>query len=143
LLGGADEKVVAQYATFGKQLGIAFQMEDDILGIWGDEKKTGKPAASDILEKKKTLPIIFGLMKEFAESREGPLTRIFGQQRISPEDARKAAEVLEEYGARAYTNTLAAEAHHLAMAALESTGIENEAQADLRMLAEKLLGRES
>ena len=143
LLGGAGDETVARYATFGKQLGIAFQIEDDILGIWGEEEKTGKPAASDILEKKKTLPIIFGLMKEFAESGTGPLTQIFHKEKPSREEARKAAEILEEYGARAYTNTLAAEAHHLAMTALENTGIKNDAQADLKALAEKLLGRES
>ncbi len=143
LLGGADDEVTARYATFGKQLGIAFQIEDDILGIWGDEEKTGKPAASDVLEKKKTLPIIFGLMKEFGDSDDKPLTRIFGKEKITPQEAKEAARILDEYGARAYANTLAAEAHQLAMTALENTGVRGEAQDDLRALAEKLLGRES
>ena len=46
---------------FGENLGLAFQMLDDFLGIWGDPQVTGKSAASDILAHKKTLPIIFGL----------------------------------------------------------------------------------
>ena len=56
LLGGAEENVVRNYAGFGRELGITFQIVDDILGIWGDPKVTGKSAASDILEKKKTTP---------------------------------------------------------------------------------------
>ncbi len=143
LIGGADRETAALYSLFGKQLGIAFQMEDDILGIWGDEEVTGKPVASDILEKKKTLPVIFGLMKETSNGGSSPLWDMFRQDEITAEQARKAARILEEYGARSYTNTLAAEAHQMAMAALEGTGIENEAQADLRALAEKLLRRES
>ncbi len=140
LVGGADRATASRYSVFGRQLGIAFQMEDDILGIWGDEKVTGKPAAGDILEKKKTLPVIFGLAKE---GGEGPLWNLFRQDEISPEQARDAARLLEEYGARAYTNTLASDAHGLAMTALYETGIENEAQEALRELAEKLLGREA
>ncbi len=143
LIGGADRATAARYSVFGRQLGIAFQMVDDILGIWGDEKVTGKPVASDILERKKTLPVIFGLAKELAEGGEGPLWKLFRQEGIAVEEAREAARLLEEYGARAYTNTLASDAHRLAMTALHETGIENEAQEDLRALAEKLLGRES
>ncbi len=49
LVGGADQATRGHLAHFGRSLGLAFQMEDDILGIWGDEAVTGKSAASDIL----------------------------------------------------------------------------------------------
>ena len=64
LLGGAERSVVEAYAAFGKEWGLAFQIVDDILGIWGDPSVTSKTAASDILEKKKTLPLLYALQWE-------------------------------------------------------------------------------
>jgi len=61
LLAGAPPPVVAAYRRFGAALGRAFQLRDDVLGIWGDETITGKSAASDILSKKKSLPVLYGL----------------------------------------------------------------------------------
>jgi geranylgeranyl diphosphate synthase type I len=64
-LGGVaanqDDKTLNTLYAFGENLGLAFQMQDDLLGIWGDPDVTGKSAASDLLNKKKTLPILHGL----------------------------------------------------------------------------------
>ena len=61
VIGGAPPEVSDAYRRFGAALGRAFQLRDDILGIWGDEAVTGKSAASDILSKKKSLPVLYGL----------------------------------------------------------------------------------
>jgi geranylgeranyl diphosphate synthase, type I len=61
LLGGADEAKQESYRSFGHYLGIAFQVQDDILGIWGNESLTGKSAASDLVEGKNSLPVLAGL----------------------------------------------------------------------------------
>lgn len=71
LLAAAPPPVVAAYARFGAALGRAFQLRDDVLGIWGDEEVTGKSAASDILSKKKSLPVLIGL----AHPEVGPVLR--------------------------------------------------------------------
>ena len=63
LLGTDDEQVIAGFVNIGRNLGLAFQIRDDILGIWGDEQKTGKPSCSDIRRKKKSFPIIYALDK--------------------------------------------------------------------------------
>ena len=63
LVAGADKETVDHYAQFGLMLGLAFQVIDDILGIWGDESRTGKSAATDITTRKKTLPVLDGLAK--------------------------------------------------------------------------------
>ncbi len=68
LYGEADEPTVAAYARFGKYLGLAFQAQDDYLGIWGDPKETGKPAADDVVSKKKALPLV--RLLEVAEGRD-------------------------------------------------------------------------
>ncbi|MCZ7674042.1 MAG: polyprenyl synthetase family protein [Chloroflexi bacterium] len=61
LVAGASTTTVHHYAQFGLDLGLAFQVIDDILGIWGDEAVIGKSASTDILTKKKTLPVLYGL----------------------------------------------------------------------------------
>ena len=66
ILATDDEVVVAAYRRFGWSLGLAFQLNDDLLGIWGDEAATGKEA-SDIATRKKTLPLIYAL-----EEARGP-----------------------------------------------------------------------
>jgi geranylgeranyl diphosphate synthase type I len=58
---GATQERQDSFARFGRTLGLAFQIQDDFLGVWGDPKVTGKPNASDLLARKKSLPILYGL----------------------------------------------------------------------------------
>ncbi|MEJ2011913.1 MAG: polyprenyl synthetase family protein [Anaerolineales bacterium] len=60
ILSPVDEIKQGHYADFGVNLGLAFQMQDDILGIWGEPAKTGKPSGDDLLLRKTTLPVILG-----------------------------------------------------------------------------------
>lgn len=76
LLGGADDARQEAYRSYGQYLGLAFQVQDDILGIWGNEAITGKSASSDLVEGKNSLPILAGLgtKGKFAERwRKGPI----------------------------------------------------------------------
>src|SRR5688500_5182025 len=76
LLGGGDEAKQDTYRAFGHYLGLAFQVQDDVLGIWGDEALTGKSVASDLVEGKNSLPILAGLEakgKFAARWRRGPI----------------------------------------------------------------------
>ena len=66
LIGSGDEALAAHFAAFGRDLGIAFQIRDDILGIWGEPEVTGKSAATDILSRKKSLPVLYGLSQSEA-----------------------------------------------------------------------------
>ena len=61
LAGGADESTSELMRAFGHHLGMAFQLVDDILGIWGDPRRTGKPAHSDLTNHKKSLPVVAAL----------------------------------------------------------------------------------
>jgi geranylgeranyl diphosphate synthase type I len=61
ILAGRDANAVAQYEAFGRELGLAFQIQDDVLGIWGDEALTGKSAQGDVATRKKSGPAVYAL----------------------------------------------------------------------------------
>ena len=137
LLAGAPAKVIGHFHRFGERLGVAFQIEDDILGIWGDEALTGKSAASDILQKKKTLPVVYGLGSAVGER----LRAIYRKPNLTAEDIPSVLALLAEVNARDHAERLAEEAHQQALQALAATGLSEAALAPLRELAASLLGR--
>jgi geranylgeranyl diphosphate synthase type I len=67
LLGGASADTVSAMSQTGRDLGIAFQATDDMLGIWGDPSMTGKPVLSDLRRRKKTLPVVAALAGQATE----------------------------------------------------------------------------
>lgn len=142
LLGRAGEDVVAAYGAFGRELGLTFQIVDDILGIWGDPAVTGKSAADDILTKKKTLPVLYALAWE-AEQGYGDLAALYARPALGADDLSAALALLERAGARAYAQQKAQEHLHQTLAHLHSTGIVHPAQETLRELALSLVERVS
>jgi geranylgeranyl diphosphate synthase, type I len=101
LAAGADDATVSRLGDFGESLGLAFQMQDDYLGMWGDPALTGKSAASDLLARKKSLPILFGL-QESAEFRD-----LWRAEELSPALVAEMAGLLEACGAADYVNAQA------------------------------------
>ncbi len=120
LLATDDDEVIARYRGFGWALGLAFQLNDDLLGIWGAESSTGKDA-SDIAHRKKTLPVIYA------------------HEAAGPEDKARLAElyaagaptngvgeivaILERTGAREYTRDHARRYRDEALAELDAAGV--------------------
>ena len=85
VLAGAPDETVGALATFGAHLGMAFQLVDDMLGIWGDPAVTGKPIFSDLRSRKKSLPVTYVLAQPGAASRE------LAAWLASPDDVTEAA----------------------------------------------------
>jgi geranylgeranyl diphosphate synthase type I len=140
VLGRAEEDTIASYGAFGRELGMTFQIIDDLLGIWGDSQTTGKSTASDILEKKKTLPVLYTLQWEKEHNRD-ELTRLYTGKQLSEEDIPAILELLERAGARAYAREQALKHQRRALEHLEATGIENSAHETLRHIATALIDR--
>lgn len=116
LIAGACERDVLAYRRFGAALGRAFQIRDDVLGIWGDEEVTGKSAESDILSRKKSLPVVHGLC---AAGRAGDaLRQIYRQAELTMEQVPEVLALLEATGSREYAEQLINAAHREALAAL-------------------------
>lgn len=135
LVAGAPPAQRAHLRAFGRHSGLAFQMRDDILGIWGDSAVTGKPVGADIIRRKKTLPLLHGLER----SRE--LHTLFVKEDISEDDIRAVTRLLEEAGSRGYTERLAEEHHQAALAALRQADLRDPAARALSELANALLVR--
>ncbi len=137
IFGGCDADAVIQYAWFGQDLGLAFQVQDDILGIWGDEQQTGKSAASDLVEGKNSLPVLHGL----AHSAEFAERWVMGP--IMPEETPRLAQMLKDAGSYAFCQQEAARLTALAMKFLDEAGPEGEAGDALRELGEMLVARKA
>ncbi len=140
VLSTDDEAVIQGYAQFARHLGVAFQIRDDYLGVWGDEATTGKSATSDIREKKKAYPILAGF--ELAgEADRATLRRLYAQAVLSEDDIQAVLAILDRVGAASQTDQIAREYYDTALRHLAATGINNETQAAIRQFAAFLVQR--
>ena len=105
MLATDDEVIVQAFHAFGWALGIAFQLNDDLLGIWGAEQATGKEP-SDLAKHKKTLPVIYALEHGTPADR-GRLLQLYGAPELTLASQSEAREILERAGARDYTRSQA------------------------------------
>ena len=136
LLGGAPLRVIEAYASFGENLGMAFQVVDDILGIWGAEGQTGKSTSTDILARKKSLPIIYALSSP-------ELRRIYAQDQIEDRDVDRVVAILEQARAREYAEQMARKYSEQAARKLEETGTDSDARQAIGEWTRSLLSRQS
>ncbi|MCB5169168.1 polyprenyl synthetase family protein [Streptomyces bambusae] len=97
LYAGAGEEEVAALDAFGREAGLAFQLIDDLIGIWGDPEHTGKPAGADLAARKKSLPVVAALTSGTAAGEE--LARLYAGP-MTGDDVRRAAEAVERAGGR-------------------------------------------
>ena len=121
LLATDDDAVIARYRAFGWALGLAFQLNDDLLGIWGAEQATGK-AASDVAHKKKTLPVIYAYEHAGPEDRRR-LGELYASSEPRAAEVAEIIAILERTGARPYTRDQARHYRDEALAELDAAGV--------------------
>jgi len=142
----ADPLTVAAMDLFGREIGMAFQLTDDLLGIWGDPAVTGKPVGSDLSARKKSLPVVAALSAGSAGSAAaGELARLYALGRdFTEHEVRRATDAVERAGGRAWAATEATARVARAYAHLRhAPGIEHAAGHDLRAIAESITRRTS
>jgi geranylgeranyl diphosphate synthase type I len=140
LIAGAPPEAVDDYARFGHHLGMAFQIQDDWLGVWGEEAATGKPVGDDIRERKKNYPVVYAL-ERLAEAGDRRLVDLYGRASLDETTTQAILGILEKVDAKARALDAARVYLKQAMAALTATGIENQAQTWLAEVAHALASR--
>ncbi|MEZ4512678.1 MAG: polyprenyl synthetase family protein [Chloroflexota bacterium] len=136
LVAGCDDETIAHYATFGRNIGLAFQVIDDILGIWGDEALIGKSTSTDITTKKKTLPVLFGL------ERSQPLRQLYAEtQETNQQFVTEVTALLTQNGADVFANERAEYYSQTAVSHLEAAQPTGPGYTALNQLVEMLLNR--
>ncbi len=137
LAAGTDEAAQAHYRAFGYNLGMAFQALDDILDIWGDPSVTGKKAAVDIHQRKKSLPVLYGLAHSAALRELYACPDPFDDAAVG-----QAIALLDEVGARQHAQGLARRYSDETLAHLRAASPQGEAAEALLELVENLLHRD-
>ncbi|NIZ92918.1 polyprenyl synthetase family protein [Kineosporiaceae bacterium B12] len=132
-LAGADEGLVADYSTFGLALGEAFQLRDDVLGVFGDPGETGKPAGDDLREGKRTVLMAYAVASATSEQAE-VVERLLGDPDLDTAGVEQLREVLVDTGALAGVEALIAEQVDVACETLDAAALTEPARAALHEL---------
>jgi geranylgeranyl diphosphate synthase type I len=138
---GAPAVLAMGLAGFGAHVGLAFQLTDDLLGIWGSPEITGKPVMSDLRTRKKSLPVVAALTSGTSPGRElaGLLAR---PEPLSEDELVRAARLVEEAGGREWAETEADTALAAAGKCLGETDMPDEVRAEFAGIAEFITARQ-
>ncbi len=139
MIGGAGAETAEALGGFGFDIGVAYQIQDDTLGAWGDPEKMGKPVGSDLRRNKRTLPVILALTGADA----GLQSRLSAalKRGVSAEQAAELAAAMAESGIRAQCETMARGLLDDALGRLDGVDLRMPAAGDLRTLASYLAER--
>ncbi len=132
-LAGADEGTLTALSRFGLPLGEAFQLRDDLLGVFGDPAETGKPAGDDLTEGKRTVLVALAL-DALDPADAARLDRALGTP-LSPGEVAELRALIDSCGARASVEEAIAGLTDRSLAALDAASIDDGAREVLRALA--------
>jgi geranylgeranyl diphosphate synthase type I len=113
--------VIRRYRAFGWDLGMAFQLNDDLLGIWGDEHATGKEP-TDIARHKKTLPVLYAFENAGPADR-ARLAALWERDELDPASIAELRSILERAAADTYARSQAHAHRDRALAELDAAGV--------------------
>jgi geranylgeranyl diphosphate synthase type I len=141
VLADGEASLALGLAEYGKRIGLAFQVVDDLLGIWGSPERTGKPVWSDLRSRKKSLPVVAAMTsggpaaEEFAEFYTAERT-------WTEDDLAHAADLVERAGGRRWAEETIARESQAALDALDDLALPADVRAELDTLTQKLSGRD-
>ena len=139
-ISGADEATVECMASWGKALGMCFQLMDDVIDVLSDSETLGKPAGSDIAQGKRTLMIIHALRQPDGPVKDRLLAVLGKGETVDPEALADGLAALAELGSVDYAKSMAEDFHQEAHGCLDALG-ENPALRALRELTDFQLAR--
>ncbi|MEU0060621.1 family 2 encapsulin nanocompartment cargo protein polyprenyl transferase [Streptomyces sp. NPDC006334] len=133
LYAGASGEDVEALDSFGRQAGLAFQLIDDVIGLWGDPRRTGKPAGADLAARKKSLPVVAALTSGTPAAAE--LAELYARP-YDPADLERTTRAVERAGGREWAQEQAADRMARAMSELARAVPQPESATGLLSLAE-------
>jgi geranylgeranyl diphosphate synthase type II len=137
ILAGASEEIVGTLADFGREIGVAYQIVDDLLGVFGQAEETGKTTIGDLREGKRTVLISYlTSTREWAE-----IEPFIGKTDLTEGEAERVREMLVSSGARAFAEGLARYYGNRALSRLAEPHIPLELRRELHPIADAVLGR--
>jgi len=136
LIAGCSTETVDAYREFGYKIGMAYQVYDDVLGIWGDAALIGKSTESDLLEGKKSLPILYCI----AHSEE--FSARWKEGNIKVDEIAYLADLMEKTGAKEYSLDISNKLTNEALDILENANPQSPAKDTLTELAYSLINRQ-
>jgi geranylgeranyl diphosphate synthase type I len=139
-LAGADRDLLALCSAYALPLGEAFQMRDDLLGVFGDPALTGKPVLEDLRAGKATVLMALAAQRATPAQRR-TLDTLVGRADLDDDAAARIRHILEHTGARDTVETMITERYEQAMAALDSGRLNAPTAAALRQIAARAVTR--
>ena len=122
-IGSQDKRVIAAFRGSGKALGYLFQITDDVLGIWGDAEKTGKPVGQDIARKKNSLPVVHALSKA-DKNQSKILETIYSKNELKQNDVDAVLNIMDSIGTKNYIKSLTYKYSDAALESFHSARVE-------------------
>ncbi len=141
MLGTKNQVQVSSLCSFGRNLGMAYQVENDLQGIWGKDEDGKESPYTDIRGRKKILPVIHALDKADDSERE-TLHRIYGQSTLSNGDVGQVLRILDRTGSKAHAEKLRDQYYQQSLEDLERAGLSSSPRHALEEVAAFLLGQE-
>ncbi len=141
-LAGADDAQQAALGRFGHDVGMAFQLRDDVLGVFGDTAVTGKPSGDDLREGKRTVLVAYA-RQELPASRRAEFDALLGDRALDAARIRELQDAIVSTGSLARTEELIADYERRAETALDGARLGSDAVSELRALARAATQRTS
>jgi geranylgeranyl diphosphate synthase, type I len=138
---GGPASIAMGLAAFGAQAGLAFQLTDDLLGIWGSPEITGKPVRSDLRARKRSLPVVAALTSGTDAGRE--LAALLARpEQLTEDELLRAADLTEAAGGRKWSEAEADAALTAAITCLDEAQVPDDVRAELCGIAEFITARQ-
>jgi geranylgeranyl diphosphate synthase, type II len=143
IIGGAEDKDADVLYEYGRNLGLAFQIQDDLLDIYGDVKVFGKMTGGDIISNKKTFLLVKALETASVEQSK-QLHELFSAKEIDPETkVSKVVEIYEQLNIKNIAESLAYDYINEAFSLLDKIGVKNDRKTELVNIGNSLIGRDN
>ncbi len=139
-LAGAEPPMIAELERIGRGLGLCYQLQDDLIGLFGDHAIAGKPTDADFVEGKRTFPLIAAYVRS-DDAAKAELEALWAGDRTNPSALARARELIVAGKGKSTTERVIARAHHTACVAIERLPKADGQRAWLELLAGQLGAR--